>query len=167
VIDTMRGLLKPLWDRMHMAVQLGRLAMSDDAAALQLVQITTAFGDTKDGVPRYQNYGHTSVAPAGSQAVLIAIGGLRQNGLVIVLDGAGTRPTGLQEGESALYDDQGQTIKIGRDGIVIDGAGKKITVQNVPEINGIPQLVGDLTITGNLTVSGTITDVDGTVGITS
>ena len=56
------------------------------------------------------------------------------------------RLKGLQTGEVAVYDDQGQSVTLTREGIVVDGAGKTITFRNAPKA----RFEMDLEVTGQV-----------------
>ncbi|HAN6180371.1 baseplate assembly protein, partial [Escherichia coli] len=56
------------------------------------------------------------------------------------------RLKGLQTGEVAVYDDQGQSVTLTREGIVVDGAGKTITFRNAPRA----RFEMDLEVTGQV-----------------
>lgn len=134
-------------------IGIGRVAVTDDSRSNQMIQVQI-LPDQIIEVRRVGQYGHASVAPAGSDALVIFMAGDRQNGVVIGLENQEARPKELQPGESALYDDQGQIIYITRDGIVIKGAGKPVTIQDTPLV----MIDSDLMVTGN------ITDLDGAHG---
>ena len=75
-------------------------------------------------VERFQEYGFTSVPKNGAEAVLVAVGGSREHGLVVAIDDRRYRLKGLAAGEVALYDDQGQKVHLKRDGIYAETDGK-------------------------------------------
>jgi phage baseplate assembly protein V len=105
-----------------------------------------------------QHYGITSVPPAGFAYVVIPVGGKTAHGIVVATEHASFRLKGLANGEMAIYDDQGQKVHLTRAGIVIDGAGKPITIHNAPRLDiDIPQV----NMTGALTVAQLITGQGG------
>lgn len=91
-----------------------------DAAGGRLVQLqlTALAGETLDKVDQVQAYGFTSCPHPGAEAVLVAIGGSRAHPVVIAVDDRRYR-LDLAEGEVAIYDDQGQSVRLNRDGITI------------------------------------------------
>jgi hypothetical protein len=65
-----------------------------------------------------------------AEGVMIFTGGNRSHGVLIVAGDRRYRLRSLQEGELALYDDQGQQVHLSRDGIVTSAPkGKKIVAQ--------------------------------------
>ena len=94
------------------------LRVVDDSAGLQLVQVEGLQGEVLDQVERIQQYGFTSHPRPGADAIILSIGGARQNAVVLV-DDRRTRPKDLAEGEVMLYGPQAnQFIKLKADGSV-------------------------------------------------
>jgi phage baseplate assembly protein V len=108
--------LNPLKARVANMVARGVLARADDSTTLQTSQLTLQEGEVRDGLERFQNYGFTSfprAAPAdgrGAEAAVIFVGGRRDHGLVIAIDDRRFRLKNLEEGEVALYSDEGDSI---------------------------------------------------------
>jgi phage baseplate assembly protein V len=100
---------------------IGRAMVSriDDATTLQSLQINLSADETQDGAERFQDYGFTSVPLPGAEAAVMCAGGLRSHALVIAVADRRYRLKGLQAGEVAIYDDQGQKIVLMRDRIAI------------------------------------------------
>jgi phage gp45-like len=88
-----------------------------------------------DGMPRIAEYGFTSMPLTECQALVIFVGGDRSAGVICGTNDERNRLKDLQPGEVAIYDDQGQSVWIKRDGIVIDGGGKAITFANAPAVD--------------------------------
>jgi len=120
-------LTAPLRRRVQLMVGRAVLVAVDDSSKCQTVQITALKGEVLDGVERVTEYGFTSHPHPGAEAVLLAVGGNRANGVVIAAGDRRYRLTGLAAGEVALHDDQGQVIKLARDGMEIT-TSKPITV---------------------------------------
>lgn len=93
---------------------------SRDDSGVQMVQVTVLDGEVHNEVERAQPYGLTSRPFADAEAVFLAVGGTRSHGIIIDLGDRRYRLKNLEEGEVALYDDQGQTIILKRDGIRIE-----------------------------------------------
>lgn len=74
-----------------------------DSLKQQNMQINLLDGETADDVERFQNYGHTSVPPAGSEAIVLSVGGKRQHLVAVVVDSKCSRLKDLKSGDSALY----------------------------------------------------------------
>jgi phage baseplate assembly protein V len=91
----------------------------DPAPQMQEVQVDGLADETQDGAEHFEPYGFTSHPFGDAEGIGLAVGGLRSHMLVINVADRRYRMTGLEEGEVAIHDDQGQSILLGRDGIVI------------------------------------------------
>lgn len=117
--DLMR-LLRPIQGRIQMMVGRAVISAVNDTLKAQALQVELLDGEAQDGIENYQSYGFTSVPLSGAEAVIAFVGGLRSHGICIGTVDRRYRLKGLQPGEVALYDDQGQKVVIGRDGIIIE-----------------------------------------------
>ena len=79
----------------------------DDSKKRQIVQAGLLEGETREGLEHYQPYGFTSVPHAGAEGVALFAGGERDHGLLVAVDDRRYRLTGLENGEVALYTDEG------------------------------------------------------------
>lgn len=155
MVRAINKMLQPLARRIRLTVSRGIILLVNDAMRLQNVQIALLADETRDQVERFQQYGFTSVPLPGAEAVFLSVGGSRDHGIVIAIDDRRYRLKGLQPGEIAIYDDQGQTIHLQRDRkIQVSGcdeltvvAGTKVTL-DTPELH----------CTGNITAAGDISD---------
>jgi phage baseplate assembly protein V len=100
--------------RIAMGTTRGRMALVDDQKKLQQVQVELLADETKDNVERFQQYGFTSVPLAGAEALVVFLGGGRDHGIVLAVDDRRYRLTGLENGDVALYTDEGAKIVLGR-----------------------------------------------------
>lgn len=115
-------------------ISKGLLHLVGDSSLVQKVQGEFHAGEVLSGLERYQDYGLTSVPLAGMELLTAFIGGDRSHGVVIAVADRQYRLKNLVAGEVALYDDQGQSVHLTRDGIVIRGANKPITLTGAPKI---------------------------------
>lgn len=106
--------LNPIIRRIRLAVARGVVRLISDGAGLQLVQAGLMANETRSNMERLQEYGFTSVPHAGAEAAVIFVGGNRDHGLVIAVDDRRYRLKPLQTGEVALYTDEGDYVKLGR-----------------------------------------------------
>lgn len=132
---------------MNMIVR-GIVTLVDDARKLQSLQVETLEGELSDEAERFQQYGFSSVPFEEAEAIVLFPAGTRSHAVVIAVDDRRHRPTGLEPGESVLYDDQGQFIRIFRDRIEINSPLK--VVVNSPTIEATGE---DVTVTAeNVTI---------------
>ena len=97
-----------------------------DSTDAQEVQISGYDGELQDGVERFQEYGFSSVPPSGdTEAAIVNVGGNRSHGIVVATESRRYRPTGRDEGDVALYDTAGSTVRLrpDRSEIVIQSDG--------------------------------------------
>ena len=78
------------------------------------------------GAERIQSYGFTSHPLPGADALVLAVGGMRQHPVVLV-DDRRHRMKGLAEGEVGIYSSHGQTIILKANGD-IDVTGDRINL---------------------------------------
>ena len=97
-------------------------------------------------VEHLEPYGFTARANSGAEAVVLFPDGDRSHAVVVTVSDRRYRLKGLQTGEVAVYDDQGQSVMLTREGIVVDGAGKTITFRNAPRA----RFEMDLEVTGQV-----------------
>lgn len=76
----------------------------------QLTQVSGLSGEVLQDVELMQHFGFTSVPPAGTQAVVIPLGGKTTHGIVVATENGAFRVAGLESGEVAIYDESGSTI---------------------------------------------------------
>ena len=103
------------------------------ASKCQTVDVELLAGQGKAGIEHLEPYGFTSRAKSGAEAVVLFPDGDRSHAVVVSISDRRYRIKGLKTGEVAFYDDQGQTVTLTRNGIVIDGGGKVITFNNAPK----------------------------------
>lgn len=167
-MDTLTRLLKNIQSRVLLMVGRGVLKAVSDNANAQLCQVSLLDGELKSNVERVQNYGMTSVPPAGSLATVLFVGGDRSNGLIIAAENRKIRVKGLKAGEVAIYTDEGDEIYLKR-GNEIAFKTKKMTVSaaavdiTAPAItlNGAVSISETLDVTQNITAQAEIADQKG------
>jgi phage baseplate assembly protein V len=104
--------------RIAMALARCVLTLVNDKAKMQLVQVTLLADEVKDDVEHFQMYGFTSVPFDGAEGVALFLGGGRDHGIVVCLDDRRHRLTQLQQGEVALYTDEGTKFVLKRNKVV-------------------------------------------------
>lgn len=134
------------------------------AAGLKLIA-----GEEKENVEFIEQYGFTSTAHTGAEAVVLFPSGDRSHGIVISVSDRRYRLQGLQPGEVAIYTDEGDSIilKRGRKTEIttselIINAEKNITL-NTPELNAnisskTTFLTPEFTTSGDFLAGGEVSD---------
>lgn len=119
-----RGAIKGLVRR----ATLGTLKTS---SLLQSIQAGTLKDDEDDDIELFEPYGFTSAPVAGSEGLVLRVGGQR-TGSVAIMFGNRTFRLQVEEGEVAMYDDQGASIVLKRSG----------DIECTPGPGGVVQLGG-------------------------
>lgn len=140
-----------LFRQMAQLFSRGVVGAVDDAAKMQRLQIDLLAGETMDNVEHFQPYGLAFHPHPDAELVAAAVGGARSHMVVIAVADRRYRVAGLAEGEVALYDDQGQIVKLARDGIqimtdkpvTVEAQSVSVTAQTVLVDSADVQLGGD------------------------
>ncbi|WP_417536091.1 phage baseplate assembly protein V [Methylophaga sp.] len=156
--------------KVRQMVSRGVVLLVNDAANMQEMQLKIMADDTMDGVERFQNYGFTSKPHAGSEAIALTVNGDKSHTVVIAVDDRRYRLKGLENGEVALYDDQGQKIVLKRDQILVEAP--KVVVQSDDislggEGGAKVARVGDLVAVGSGSSAGNWPIVSGSDKVTA
>lgn len=106
IVSTVRALIAPLQRRVGLMLLRGTLGNIDDTQNMQSVQVQHLSDQARDDVERFQQFGFTSVPSQGAEVIVVAIGGDSDHPIAVVVDDRRYRPTGLSEGESAVYTKQ-------------------------------------------------------------
>lgn len=88
----------------------GVLNLVKSADNIQKVQVSGLAEETLQDVEFMQQFGLTSVPPAGTQVVVLPVGGKTTHSIVIATENGSFRVKNLQGGEVAVYDQSGSTI---------------------------------------------------------
>ncbi|KPC53033.1 Bacteriophage Mu Gp45 protein [Amantichitinum ursilacus] len=124
----------PLARRIGNLVARGGVLLVTSGSKMQSLQVSLLADEPKDNIEHFEPYGYTACPQQGAEALALFMQGERSHGVVIAVADRRYRMKGLKAGEVALYDDQGQSVYLTRAGIVINGAGKPLTVNNTPTV---------------------------------
>jgi len=111
------GVLRRLQASVATRIVRGVLKLVNDAPALQELQAALLRGEVADGLERFQQYGLTSHPHPDAEVLVLRLGAGADHGIVIAVDDRRYRLTGLEQGEVALYDDEGSYVKLRRGGL--------------------------------------------------
>ena len=117
MLEQFKRLLEPLSNRINSLLTVGVLRRIDPGSK-QLCQVELLEGELRDKLLHHLPYGHASVPLDGAEALVVFLRGDKSGGIVIQVSDPRHQPT-LEKGESALHDDQGQTVHITRNGILV------------------------------------------------
>lgn len=160
MIQQIERLARRIW----MLLGRGRIsAPANDAGPIQILQVQLGADETRDHLRRAAEFGFTSHPPVGTDAIVLFPQGDRNNGVVVATNHQASRMKGLQPGEVAIFDSQGQSVYLTRAGIVINGAGLPLTVNATPTVtvNAATKVqlnTPELDVSGQIKAGGDITD---------
>ncbi|WAR43594.1 phage baseplate assembly protein domain-containing protein [Methylomonas rapida] len=135
--------MQQIWNRLQLLFAHGVATLIGQ----EKLQARILDGEVLNNLARVEPYGFSYRPKPGAQAYLLFPSGDRSYGVAIVI-GDKRYQLELVEGEVALHDDIGHVVKLGRNGIAIDGGGHDVTIANAPNVL-IPD--GDV-IVGNISV---------------
>ena len=145
------------FQRILSMITCGRITLVDDTGAIQKLQVKINNAQVLDNVPHLMQFGFTSNPPVGTDVGLAFAGGDRNNGFAVGSNNLTSRPTGLQSGESQMYDSFGKSIYLSDGAIFINANGAPVKIENATTltINASDSVVMNTPI---LKVSGDIID---------
>lgn len=97
----------------------GVLNLVKSNSDIQQVQVSGLANETIQDLELIQHFGFTSAPPAGTQVVVIPLGGKTTHGVIVATENGAFRVKNLKSGETAIYDASGSTIIL-KNGRVID-----------------------------------------------
>ncbi|HGO4162411.1 phage baseplate assembly protein V [Serratia ureilytica] len=86
----------------------------DTAQKCQMIDIAVVANEPKNSVEHLEPYGFTSAAHAGAEAIAMFVGGDRSHGVILTVSDRRYRLKGLEDGEVALYSDEGDSVVLRR-----------------------------------------------------
>lgn len=131
---TTAKMLAPVQRRLQNLLARGTVALSNAAGMMQALQVRLLADETLDGIEHFEPYGFTSRPLPGAEVLTLSVDGDRSHTIVIVAADRRYRMQAFEEGEVALYDDQGQSVHLTREGIVVKGAGLPMLFEDTPSI---------------------------------
>lgn len=150
--------------KLRVLVSRAVLALVNDAAKLQGVQVTLLDEETRSEIERFQQYGFSCHPLEGAEAIVLAVGGSRSHMVALSIDDRRYRKKDLEPGEVALYTDEGDYVLFKRGRIVEVKAGTKVLVDAPDaEFTGNVLVKGNLHIEGDTTCDGNVSDANGSM----
>lgn len=127
--DPTHGLVSRLARLVSTAIGRARVTTTNDSGNVQFVQVQVNDLETIDNLPRVAEFGLTSVAPDGSDVVMVNLGGGRNNAVVVATGHQESRPKGLKAGETMLYSQNGKYVYLtASGGISVFANGEPVNV---------------------------------------
>jgi phage baseplate assembly protein V len=114
MVNVVSKLTAPLARSMRLMVGRAVVRLVNDSLKMQAVQVSLLADEVRDNVERVQEYGFTSHPIPGAEAIVVCVGGSRDHAVVIAVDDRRYRLTTLEQGEVAIYTDEGDSIILKR-----------------------------------------------------
>lgn len=96
----------------------GRLTRVNSAVKIQQAQVNALAGEQLQDTELFQQFGFTSNPPAGTQCIILPLGGQTSHSLIIATEHENYRIAQLASGEMAIYSMDGAYVAIKRGRIV-------------------------------------------------
>lgn len=141
--------LQPLRRRISLLIGRALLVAVDDSKNLQLLRISMLSGEEKEGVERMQQYGFTSVPVSGSEVLIGAINGSKDQVIAIVVNDSRARMKNLSEGDVAIHRQSTDNVWIkllSNDTIEVHAKNVNVNLES----GGKVDIAGNLTIDSGL-----------------
>lgn len=140
----------------------GKVARVQAGGSVQKIQVEGLDGETVQDLEHAENFGFTSNPPAGSDCVVVPLGGKTSHGIIVTTTNGAYRITGLSDGETAVYNadgakmvlKKGRVIEIDCDKLNIKApSGVNITSEKV-ECSAVLTAQGQINGNGGMAVQG-------------
>ena len=135
--------------RSFLGLSRGVLIRTDDGTSMQQAQASVYAGERLAEVERFEPFGFSAHAPAGSEALIGFPGGDRSHPVIFAAAKRGLRPIGAGEGDSVFYDARGQVVRLSAEGVTVmtDLPVRVISTASVlVDVNGMPFKVSETRI---------------------
>ncbi|MDO5531429.1 phage baseplate assembly protein V [Sutterella sp.] len=132
----------------------GTVSAADGAKKLRVLQVRLLYDEVRDHLEHIEPYGWTAEPKDDGkpEAFVIFPAGDRSHGWVFSVVDRRYRPKGLEPGEVEIYDDQGQYIKLARDGIEVV-TPKKLTATIGESLTATVGAGATVNVTGSVSVT--------------
>ena len=104
--DVFNRLIQPFQRRIMLMIGRAVLKVVDADRKTQLIQVEALSGEVIDQFEHMEPYGYTSHPHPEAEAILVAVGGMRQHSVAVVVGDKRYRVQGLAEGEVCIYTDE-------------------------------------------------------------
>ena len=132
-----------LYQQIRSVFGIGKMTGMNDTGPAQTLQFKNAMGVMRAG--RLAEFGFSSGPPIGSDVVVAFLGGDRSSPVIIATNSKAYRHPGLKGGETVIYDQWGQFIKLTEEGIIVEANGQPVTVSRATTvtITGTEEVIAD------------------------
>ena len=132
-IKTIDKRIKQAFNTVRQAFR-GKVARVQAGGGVQKIQVEGLDGETVQDLEHAENFGFTSNPPAGSDCVVVPLGGKTSHGIIVTTTNGAYRITGLSDGETAVYNADGAKIVL-KKGRVIEIDCDKLNIKAPSGVN--------------------------------
>ena len=140
----------------------GKVARVQAGGGVQKIQVEGLDGETVQDLEHAENFGFTSNPPAGSDCVVVPLGGKTSHGIIVTTTNGAYRITGLSDGETAVYSADGARMVLNKGRVIVMDCNKlnikapsgvNITSEKV-ECSAVLTAQGQINGNGGMAVQG-------------
>lgn len=150
---SIRELLEILRRRDRALIRYGLVTAVDDTGAVQKLAFKGIFGMIRQGIQSFMPFGFSSNPPLGSECIQLQMNGDPGNPIIVMAFNRQYRITGLQPGESIMFNMLGDFVKIDASRNITVNAGGNVNVMAATKVN---VTAPNAEFTGNVKVDGTL-----------
>ncbi|POZ24306.1 baseplate assembly protein [Lelliottia aquatilis] len=132
-LGELEGKVRVLYRKSMMAFTTGKVTAMKDAGGVQVLQYQHPV-EVRGSTPRMAEFGFSSGLPAGTDVLIACIGGDRSSGIVIATNNSAYRHNGLNPGETVIYNQWGQFVKLTQNGIEVQANGQAVDVKQATQV---------------------------------
>ncbi|AHE72798.1 hypothetical protein M942_08670 [Enterobacter ludwigii] len=155
-LGELEGRVRVLYRKSMMAFTTGKVTAMNDAGGVQALQYQHPV-EVRGSTPRMAEFGFSSGLPEGTEVLIACIGGDRSSGIVIATNNSAYRHSGLTPGETVIYNQWGQFVKLTESGIEVQANGQAVDVKQATQVT-IEATAGVMMKTPLLQCTGDIQD---------
>jgi phage baseplate assembly protein V len=138
LLDQINKLLSPIYRKVSSMICKAIIISLNDSSGLQVCKVQMMKDEELTGVERLGEFGFVSNPPDDSEAVVVFANGDRSKGIIIATESARYRLKLPEKGATAIYNQQGDYVKITKDKIevyakevIIAGGTKKLITEDI------------------------------------
>lgn len=133
----------PSDDAIATMLRRAQLTSIDTSGAQHLATLKGLPGEALVNIPRVKDFGFSSMPPAGSTALIAALGGRSDRAMVLGIDHPSFGPRDQQPGYTTLYDAYGNAVSLVQSNLRIVGSAKVTISAPLIVLDGVVHLGGE------------------------
>lgn len=140
----------------------GRLGSLDKTGRVQLANLEGLKGEALQATELFQHFGFTSAPPAGSQVIVLPLGGKTSAAVIVATENGNYRLQLGADGECAMYNQWGDRVWMKQSRVIDVAAGLSVDF-TTPTVNmsGALHVVGNITSDANIQAALQVNDQGG------